>query len=58
LRVIDLGADLDAAIMRAAIAMHRPAITWIVDGALIAIDDYHARTMAEVTAYARGLTRG
>jgi methanogenic corrinoid protein MtbC1 len=58
MRVIDLGAGVDASIVRAAIAVHRPDITWIVDGATMEISGYPARTMAEITAYARGLLRG
>lgn len=54
LRVIDLGAGVTNAVMRAAVAAHRPAITWIVDEA-IDLGGYRVRTMAEVAAFARGL---
>lgn len=55
LRAIDLGADLDAAVLRAAVTAHRPALTWLVDGATIDVSGYTARTMTEVAAFARGL---
>lgn len=56
LRTIDLGAAVSAAVLRAAVAAHTPAITWLVDATAIDLDGYRVRTLAELAAYARGLT--
>lgn len=55
MRVLDLGASLDAAVLRAAVTAHRPALTWQVDGPTIDISGHRLRTTAEVAAFARGL---
>lgn len=54
-RVIDLGANLDAAVLRAAVAAHKPALTWLVDGATLDLSGYRLRTLSEAAAFARGL---
>lgn len=55
MRVIDLGAGLTNAVLRAAISVHKPAITWIVDDTAIDVSGYRVRTCSELAAFARGL---
>ncbi|HUQ07220.1 MAG TPA: helix-turn-helix domain-containing protein [Kofleriaceae bacterium] len=57
LRAIDLGAHVGGAVLRAAVAAHQPAITWLVDDITIDLDNYRVRTLAEVAAFTRGRRR-
>ncbi len=58
MRVIDLGANLDAAVLRATVTAHRPALTWLVDDTGVDVCGHRLRTTAEVAAFARGVTTG